>query len=202
MRSEAFVFFVIPLLTKAFHAWLQEDSYRVENGFITYGGFHPSFYHSLAVTPIAITLSEDILDCGFACIAKPKCASFNVAAKPDSRGSFLCELLETDMYYDSGKLRSNASFHHYSPPSPCIKHSCYHDSVCVPGFKENSQLCKGCHAGFVGNQCEREAFTCLFDQDLCGFTQSRNDTFDWTQNSGSTSSSGTGPSRDVSGNGN
>ena len=117
MKCEAFVFFVIPLLAKAFHAWLQEDPYRVENGFITYGGFHPLFYHSLTTTQIAITLSEDILDCGFACIAKPKCASFNVAAKPDSRGSFLCELLETDMYYDSGKLRSNASFHHYSPVS-------------------------------------------------------------------------------------
>ena len=117
MKCEAFVFFVIPLLTKAFHAWLQDDPYRVENGFITYGGFHPSFYHSLTATQIAITLSEDILDCGFACMAKPKCASFNVAAKPDSSGSFLCELLETGMYYDSGKLQGNASFHHYSPVS-------------------------------------------------------------------------------------
>ncbi|KAK2571469.1 Seminal plasma protein BSP-30 kDa, partial [Acropora cervicornis] len=115
MKCEAFVFFVIPLLAKAFHAWLQDDPYRVENGFITYGGFHPSFYHSLTATQIAITLSEDILDCGFACMDKPKCASFNVAAKPDSSGSSLCELLETGMYYDSGKLQGNASFHHYSP---------------------------------------------------------------------------------------
>ena len=117
MKCEAFVFFVIPLLAQAFHAWLQEYPYRIENGFITYGGFHPSFYHSLAATQIAITLSEDTLDCGFACMAKPKCASFNVAAKPDSSGSFLCELLKADMYYDSGKLQGNASFHHYSPVS-------------------------------------------------------------------------------------
>ena len=36
-------------------------------------------------------------------------------------------------------------------------------------------------------------FSCNFDGDLCGFTQSRNDKFDWTQNSGSTPSGGTGP---------
>ncbi|KAK2571470.1 Transmembrane protease serine 2 [Acropora cervicornis] len=101
MKCGAFVFFVIPLLAKAFHAWLQEDPYRVENGFITYGGFHPSFYLSLTATQIAITLSEDIMDCGFACMAKPKCASFNVAAKPDSSGSFLCELLETVGSYNA-----------------------------------------------------------------------------------------------------
>ena len=117
MKCEAFIFFVIPLLANAFHAWLQEDPYRVENGFITYGGFHPYFYHSLTTRQIAITLSEDIMDCGFACIAKPKCALFKVAANPDSSGSFLCELLEADMYYDRGTLRSNVSFHHYSPVS-------------------------------------------------------------------------------------
>ena len=117
MKCEAFIFFVIPLLAKAFHAWLQEDPYRVDNGFITYGGFHPYLYHSLTTTQIAITLSEDIMDCGFA--SKPKCALFKVAVNPDSSGSFLCELLEleADMYYDSGKLRSNASFHHYSSVS-------------------------------------------------------------------------------------
>ena len=57
------------------------------------------------------------MDCGFECIAKPKCASFNVAANPDSSGSFLCELLETGMYCDSGKPQGNASFHHYSQVS-------------------------------------------------------------------------------------
>ncbi|XP_044169645.1 uncharacterized protein LOC114974376 [Acropora millepora] len=159
MKCEAFIFFVIPLLAKAFHAWLQEDPYRVDNGFITYGGFHPYLYHSLTTTQIAITLSEDIMDCGFACIAKPKCALFKVAANPDSSGSFLCELLEADMYYDRGTLRSNVSFHHYSPPSPCTNHSCYNDSFCVPDFKEDSHRCKACRAGFVGNQCEREACT-------------------------------------------
>ena len=44
-------------------------------------------------------------------------------------------------------------------------------------------------------------FSCNFDKDLCGFTQLKNDKFDWTQKSGSTSSSGTGPTSDVSGSG-
>ena len=98
-------------------AWLQEAPYRVENGFLAYGGFHPSFYHSLTATQIAIPFSEDKLDCGFACMADPKCASFNIAVNPDSNGLLLCELLDTDMFHDKEKLRSNASYHHYSPVS-------------------------------------------------------------------------------------
>jgi hypothetical protein len=44
---------------------------------------------------------------------------------------------------------------------------------------------------------------CNFDQGiLCSFTNGANDDFDWTVHGGSTPSSGTGPSRDVSGNGN
>ena len=44
-------------------------------------------------------------------------------------------------------------------------------------------------------------FSCDFDQNLCGFVQSKNDKFDWTVRSGSTPSSSTGPSADASGNG-
>ena len=44
---------------------------------------------------------------------------------------------------------------------------------------------------------------CNFDQGvLCSFTNGANDDFDWTVHSGSTSSLNTGPSQDVSGNGN
>ena len=105
------------LLAKVLQAWLQEAPYKVENAFLPYGGFHPSFYHSLTATQIAISLSEDNLDCGFACMAEPKCASFNIAVNPDSNGLLLCELLDNDMFHDKGKLRSNASFHHYSQVS-------------------------------------------------------------------------------------
>ncbi|CAB3984307.1 MAM and LDL-receptor class A domain-containing 1-like isoform X1 [Paramuricea clavata] len=46
-----------------------------------------------------------------------------------------------------------------------------------------------------------QAVRCNFDQGLCSFTNGANDDFDWTVRSGSTSSSNTGPSQDVSGNG-
>ena len=117
MKCVTFAFFVIPLLARTFQAWLQEAPYRVENGFLAYGGFHPYFYYSLTATQIAITFSEDKLDCGCACMNEPKCASFNIAVNPDSNGLFLCELLETDMFHDKGKLRNSVSFHHYSPVS-------------------------------------------------------------------------------------
>ena len=43
---------------------------------------------------------------------------------------------------------------------------------------------------------------CNFDDGkLCSFTNDQNDEFDWTINSGSTSSFDTGPSQDVSGTG-
>ena len=115
MKGVIVPFGSILLLAKILHAWLQEAPYSVENGFLGYGGFHPSFYHSLTATQIAISLSEDKLDCSFACMAEPKYASFNIAVNPGSKGLFLCELLKTDMFHEREKLPSNASYHHYSP---------------------------------------------------------------------------------------
>ena len=43
---------------------------------------------------------------------------------------------------------------------------------------------------------------CNFDSSMCGFTQDKNDRFDWTRKRGSTGSPSTGPSSDhTSGNG-
>ncbi|XP_013402242.2 MAM and LDL-receptor class A domain-containing protein 1-like, partial [Lingula anatina] len=39
-------------------------------------------------------------------------------------------------------------------------------------------------------------FTCNFDRNVCGFTQSSSDQFDWTRHRGNTSSQNTGPSKD------
>jgi len=58
---------------------------------------------------------EDQFDCTFLCVAEPKCYSFNMAAYPDSKGLYLCELLATDKYRETEKFHSNATFHHYSP---------------------------------------------------------------------------------------
>ena len=45
------------------------------------------------------------------------------------------------------------------------------------------------------------AYQCNFDKSMCSFVQDSNDVFDWTRINGSTSSFGTGPSADHTGNG-
>ena len=56
---------------------------------------------------------------------------------------------------------------------------------------------------FTPGSCSFQPVQCNFDQGrLCSFTNGGNDDFDWTINRGSTPSGGTGPSSDLSGNGN
>ena len=43
--------------------------------------------------------------------------------------------------------------------------------------------------------------SCDFERDFCSWEQLTTDDFDWTRNKGKTSSDGTGPSTDHSGNG-
>lgn len=119
MKMKSVVFELVSLfsLAEMTSAWLQKLPYKLENGFLAYGSFSPFYYHSLTTTKIITSSPEDKLDCGFACIAEPKCVSFNIAANPDSNHLFLCELLDTDMFHEKGKLQSNASFHHFSPVS-------------------------------------------------------------------------------------
>ena len=38
-----------------------------------------------------------------------------MAAYPDSKGLYLCELLATDKYRETKKFHANATFHHFSP---------------------------------------------------------------------------------------
>ncbi|XP_046559779.1 MAM and LDL-receptor class A domain-containing protein 1-like [Haliotis rubra] len=48
----------------------------------------------------------------------------------------------------------------------------------------------------IDGPCSLQAsklITCSFDNDMCGWTQMKNDDFDWTRHQGSTASSGTGP---------
>ena len=56
---------------------------------------------------------KDKLDCGFLCVREPNCYSFNMAAYPDSKGVYLCELMATDKYRETEKFNANATFHHY-----------------------------------------------------------------------------------------
>ncbi|KAL9951900.1 hypothetical protein ACROYT_G044643 [Oculina patagonica] len=95
----------------------------------------------------------DQFDCAFLCVGEPKCFSFNVAAYPDSKGLYLCELLATDKY------RATATFHHYSPLSPCESELCKNDADCVPEYELNSYRCR-CKLGFTGTYCECAAKSC------------------------------------------
>lgn len=117
MKSVGFELVSLFSLAEITSAWLQTLPYKLENGFLAYGSFSPFYYRSLTTTKIVTTSPEDKLDCGFACMAEPKCVSFKIAANPDYNDLFLCELLNTDMFHEKGKLQSNASFHHFSPVS-------------------------------------------------------------------------------------
>ena len=44
--------------------------------------------------------------------------------------------------------------------------------------------------------CINVSEMCDFEKDLCGYTQDKTDTFDWTRYRRSTSSAGTGPTAD------
>ena len=89
--------------------------YRNANGEFSVGDFRRSQYKYFWVAKLASSMVSDSLDCTFLCVGEPRCYSFNIAAFPDSGDLYLCELLPTGKYSAPDKLRSNATFHHYSP---------------------------------------------------------------------------------------
>ena len=89
--------------------------YRNPEGDFSVGDFKRNAFHYLWAEKITSSMVEDQFDCTFFCLAEPKCYSFNMAAYPDSKGLYLCELLATDKYRGTKKFHGNATFHHYSP---------------------------------------------------------------------------------------
>ena len=88
--------------------------YRNPTGDFSVADFKPNPFHYLWVKKVTSSMVEDQFDCTFLCAAEPKCYSFNMAAHPDSKGLYLCELLATDKYRETKKFHANATFHHYS----------------------------------------------------------------------------------------
>ncbi|KAJ7372438.1 hypothetical protein OS493_018941 [Desmophyllum pertusum] len=133
-----------------------EDSslYRNPTGDFSVGDFSRNLFHYLWVKKITSSMVTDQLDCTFLCVGEPKCYSFNMAAYPDSKGLYLCELLATDKYRATNKFHANATFHHYSPSSPCESDPCKNGADCVPDYEMNSYRCR-CKLGFCGTYCER-----------------------------------------------
>ncbi|KAJ7315454.1 Basement membrane-specific heparan sulfate proteoglycan core protein [Desmophyllum pertusum] len=132
-----------------------EDSslYRNPTGDFSVGEFQRNPFHYVWVKKITSSMVADQLDCTFLCVGEPKCYSFNMAAYPDSKGLYLCELLATDKYRATNKFHANATFHHYSPSSPCESDPCKNGADCVPDYEMNSYRCH-CKLGFCGTHCE------------------------------------------------
>ena len=98
-------------------AYTMEQSalHRNPTGGFSFSDIRRYSFHYLWAENIKRSLVEDQFDCTFLCVAEPKCYSFNMAAYPDSKGLYLCELLATDKYRETKKFHANATFHHYSP---------------------------------------------------------------------------------------
>ena len=112
--SIIYVFIAIFSLSKTSAASQHSALYRDRQ--INFGNFKRDREKYLSVEIIASFLVEDHeLDCAFKCVGETKCFSFNIAAGPDSKGIYLCELLATDKYRAINMLQANATFHHYSP---------------------------------------------------------------------------------------
>lgn len=122
--------------------------------------------------------------CTFLCVGERKCYSFNIAAHPDSKGLYLCELLATDKYRETKMFQANDTFHHYdawvrsliismwilysfismrdgfdkkfvlSSQSPCECAPCGNGGICVLEYERNSFQCDWA-PGFCGILCER-----------------------------------------------
>ncbi|KAL9951913.1 hypothetical protein ACROYT_G044659 [Oculina patagonica] len=151
---------LLPLLlfviSQTMRAMENSALYRNPTGDISFGNFKQNFFHYLWAQKITSSKVADQFDCAFLCVGEPKCFSFNVAAYPDSKGLYLCELLATDKYRATKKFHANATFHHYSLPSPCESKPCKNGAECVPEYELNSCRCR-CKLGFCGTYCELAA---------------------------------------------
>ena len=90
--------------------------YRNEKKLLSFGNFKRDHNRQLSANTISSYFVDDKFDCTSKCVGEPSCYSFNMAAYPDSKGLYLCELLPIDKYRATANdLQENASFHHFSP---------------------------------------------------------------------------------------
>ena len=112
-----FVFFLIPssLQTTAAIIVKQKGAlYHHENNIVSHGNFEEYAYSTLETRKIASFFVNNQSECPLKCVSDPKCYSCNVAAYPDSKALYLCDLLATDKYREKAKFISNALFHHFA----------------------------------------------------------------------------------------
>ena len=89
--------------------------YRNPTSHVYLGNFRRDHFHYLWVEKLTTSMVENGLECTLLCVGEPKCYSLNVAAYPDSKGLYLCELLSTDKYKATENFLANDAFHHQGP---------------------------------------------------------------------------------------
>ena len=91
-----------------------ENLERTDGGGFAFARFVRNFFQYLNVTKVGSFLVHKMGICGYMCMERLLCFSYNVAAQPDINGHFVCELLASDMYNSSDQLLPHPDFHHYS----------------------------------------------------------------------------------------
>lgn len=86
---------------------------------ILYANFKTHSKSYLNITSVGTELVQDITDCGFACVAKDSCFSFNLARNKVLPR--LCELLPSNFYNRADEFITSQSYDHFSiPVGSCI----------------------------------------------------------------------------------
>ena len=83
---------------KTVEAFNQNTLYEAKENTVDFGNFQPYFYQYLSAKKINTSLIKDELGCPFRCIDETKCSSYNIAAFPDTKGFYLCNLLATEKF--------------------------------------------------------------------------------------------------------
>ncbi|KAL9974664.1 hypothetical protein ACROYT_G011727 [Oculina patagonica] len=93
------------------------------------------------------------------CLKTSPCISLNMASSPDDGETFWCELLLTDMLNNSQSFNENATSHHFSKWSPCLKKPCLNEGSCVANYHNDTHNCI-CKPGFAGQNCQLNIDDC------------------------------------------
>ena len=98
-----------------FSVLLSFDNQRFfAKGQFSLANFVQHSFHYLNATKVGSHFVHEVEACHFACVGEFSCASFNVAALPDIKGHFVCELLASDKYKSTNHFMPHQDYHHHS----------------------------------------------------------------------------------------
>jgi len=115
LSASAFIYFTHQILDDAFcEATPWAGFQRDPNKRFRYAQFIEHFYHVLDVAKIEGVEVQTGRHCLLRCLKNDRCFSANTGAFHLLNGNMSCDLLPTDKYIASEKLKANHTFHHYS----------------------------------------------------------------------------------------